>query len=435
MAETSGDRSGRDFWSRPGLAVRGGRLEIAGRDAESLARAHSTPLYAFDLEKIGEQARALQAALGAVGLRHRVQLAMKAQREPEVLAYVRRLGAPGSPQSVGLDVCSPGEVLHGLAQGWQATEISYTGTNVSERDLDVILAHPVHINLDLLSQIRRLGRRAPGRRIGLRINPRAGAAWRGDNESLYSSDRPTKFGIYPEQLKEAVALARDHDLVVDTIHFHVGDGYLSDALPAFGVAVDRAAQAVDAARSLGCAIDTLNVGGGLGVPMAPGDTSLDVTAWARLLADRLAGLDVTVVVEPGDYLVKEAAILLGEIVTVEDRMGARFVGLDMGWNVMNDRFIYDAPFEYVVCARADAPRTVQTTITGHINEGDDLWAEDYPFPEVAEGEIVACINVGGYNQAMQMPHCLRPPAPAVYFDDRVTPPDGAATSPSARRTI
>ena len=42
--------------------------------------------------------------------------------------------------------------------------------------------------------------------------------------------------------------------------------------------------------------------------------------------------------------------------------------------------------------------------------------------EVEEGEIVACINVGGYNQAMQMPHCLRPPAPAVYFEDRVATP-------------
>ncbi len=170
-------------------------------------------------------------------------------------------------------------------------------------------------------------------------------------------------------------------------------------------------------------------------PWQPGDVSLDVDAWAAMLAKHLAALGVTVIVEPGDYLVKEAAVLLGEVVTVEDRMGSRFVGLDMGWNVMNDRFIYDAPFEYVVCGRADAPRTVATTITGHINEGDDLWAEDYPFPEVEEGEIVACINVGGYNQAMQMPHCLRPPAPAVYFDDRVDPSNGGKTSPDSRRNL
>jgi diaminopimelate decarboxylase len=266
------------------------------------------------------------------------------------------------------------------------------------------------------------------------VNPRAGAAWRGDNESLYSSRRPTKFGIYPEQLGEAIARARHHALVVDTIHFHVGDGYLTESLPALEVAVERATEMVRAARAAGCPIDTLNVGGGLGVPMAPGDAPLDVDEWARMLAKHVGALDVRVVVEPGDYLVKEAAVLLGEVVTVEDRMGSRFVGLDMGWNVMNDRFIYGAPFEYVVCARADAARTVVTTITGHINEGDDLWAEDYPFPDVEEGEIVACINVGGYNQGMQMPHCLRPPAPAVYFDDRVAAPSGAATSPSARRS-
>lgn len=412
----------RDFWSRPGLSVDDGRLRIAGRDAEALAREHGTPLYVFDLPWIGEQARRLQGALADAGLRHRVLLALKAQREPEVLAFVRGLGGPGAPGSVGLDVCSPGEVLHGLAHGWEADELSYTGTNVSERDLDVILAHGVHMNVDLLSQIRRLGRRARGRRAGLRINPRSGAAWGGENETLYSSTRPTKFGIYLEQLDEAVALAQESALVVDTIHFHVGDGYLTESLPGFEVAVERAAGAVETARRLGCPVENLNVGGGLGVPMVPGDVPLDLALWADLLARKLTALDVTVVVEPGDFLVKEAAILLGEVVTVEDRTGTPFVGLDMGWNVMNDHFIYDAPFEFVVCARADAPRTVPTTISGHINEGDDLWAEDYPFPQVEEGEIVACINVGGYNQAMQMPHCLRPPAPAVYFEDRPAAP-------------
>ncbi len=399
-----------------------------------MARRHGTPLYAFDLQRIGEQVVALQGALTAAGLRHQVLLALKAQREPEVLAYVRRLGSARDPGRVGLDACSPGEVLHGLAHGWQPDEISYTGTNLSARDLDVILAHDVHMNLDGLSQIRRVGRRAPGRSIGLRVNPRAGAAWRGETESLYSGTRPTKFGIYPERLEEALALAASYDLTIDTVHFHVGDGYLSDALPAFERAVERVAAMVDTVVGAGCAVRCVNVGGGLGVPMVPGDEPLDLAEWAGLLARHLGRFDATIAVEPGDFLTKEAAILLGEVVSVEDRMGVTFVGLDMGWNVMNDHFIYGAPFEYVVCARADAARTQRVVISGHINEGDDLWAEDYPFPEVEEGEIVACINVGGYNQAMQMPHCLRPAAPAVYFDDRVDPSNETATSPDPRRT-
>ena len=44
------------WWDRPGLEVRAGRLSIAGRDAESIAREHGTPLYAHDLVRVEEQA-------------------------------------------------------------------------------------------------------------------------------------------------------------------------------------------------------------------------------------------------------------------------------------------------------------------------------------------------------------------------------------------
>jgi len=408
------------FWSRRGLEIVDGRLTIAGRDVAGLGRAHGTPLYVYDLERVRESARALQAALAAAGLRSRVLLAMKAQHQPELLAFVRGLGPPGTPRSVGLDVCSPGELLMALELGWRADEISFTGTNLSERDLDVILAHPVHVNLDLLSQIRRVGRRGGGRAIGLRVNPRAGAAWKGESESLYSATKPTKFGIYPEQLGEAVALAGEHGLTVDTVHFHVGDGYLSDGL----ADLDRACTVVgDLCRrllGLGCHLREVNAGGGLGIPQLPGEEPLDLDAWAAVLARRFGDLGVTVAVEPGDFLVKDSAILLGEVVSVEDRMGTTFVGLDMGWNVMNDHFIYGMPFPYVLCEKAGAEPVKSVTIAGHINEGDDLWAEDYPLPAVEEGDIIACINVGGYNQAMQMTHCLRPHAAAVYFADRAS---------------
>jgi hypothetical protein len=64
-------------------------------------------------------------------------------------------------------------VIRALECGWRPDEISYTGTNVSERDLDVLVAHGIHLNLDAISQIERYGRRAPGSRIGLRIDPGA----------------------------------------------------------------------------------------------------------------------------------------------------------------------------------------------------------------------------------------------------------------------
>ena len=410
----------RSFWMRPGLEVRGGRLLIAGRDAETLAREHGTPLYVFDLQRVAEMARDLQGALTRAGLRARVRLAMKAQREPELLRFIRGLGAPGTPESVGLDVCSPREVLHGLAHAWLPEEISYTGTNVSERDLDVLLAHPIQINLDLLSQIERVGRRAPGRAIGIRLNPRAGAAWGGARHTHYSmSDKPTKFGIYAEQLEDAVAAARRHDLQIVTAHFHVGDGFLNDGLVAYDIAVAKATAMISRLIELGCPIREVNTGGGLGIPLLPGEEHLDLDAYAAILAKHLGPLDVLVTTEPGDFLTKESGILLAEVVTVEDRLGKTFVGLDAGWNIMHDRFIYDVPFEVALCRAVDAAPAWHVTIAGHINEGNDLFAEDYPFPTVDEGDVVAIINCGGYNQAMTLEHCLRPPAAAVYFDDRL----------------
>ena len=211
----------RTWWRRPGLEAAAGRLHIAGRDAEQLAREHGTPLYVYDLTHIEENVRALQRSLARATRRYKVRLALKAQREPQVLDRVRTIGAPGTPDFVGLDVCSPGEVRYALEHGFPADEVSYTGTNLSERDLDVILPAGVHVNLDLISQIHRYGRRGGGGPIGLRINPRVSAARPESGISFYSGDKPTKFGIYPERLDEAIAVAKSYGLTVDTIHFHV----------------------------------------------------------------------------------------------------------------------------------------------------------------------------------------------------------------------
>ena len=406
------------WWQRSGLEVRQGRLSIAGRDAESLAREHGTPLYAYDLVRPREQARALHDAMARAGLQHRVRLALKAQREPDFLRVLRSLGAPGAPESVGMDVCSPGELTWALDHGWEPAEISYTGTNLSERDLDRILGSGVHLNVDLLSQLDRVGRRAPGSSVGIRVNPRIGAAFAGGAQS-YAGDRPTKFGIYPEQLEDAIGIARRHRLTIETIHVHAGYLYLTESLPTVEETIRRVAVAARTVVAAGFPIREVNTGGGLGVPIRPGDEPLDLDAWADVLARQLGPLDVTVGTEPGEFLAKESGVHLAEVVTVEDRDGITFVGLDTGWNVINEHFVYRIPFHPILCRAADAEPVANVTVTGHINEGNDVFAEDLPMPEVREGDIVAIPNVGSYNASMVSVHCLRPAPTAVSFFDRI----------------
>ena len=395
------------WWVRPGLEPRDGRLTIAGEDAEALARQHGTPLFVYDRTRFAENAGRLAAALAAAGLRHRIRFALKAHPDPRVLEVLRDL--------VGIDACSPGEVTRALECGWAPEEISFTGTNVSERDFDVLLAAPIHINLDAISQVERLGRRDPGRSIGLRINPAAGAGYHAG--LAYSGARPTKFGIYEDRIPEALAAAARHGLTIDTIHFHAGSGWLgADGLAAFEAALARVATIASRLIADGHPIGEVNVGGGLGVPARATETPVDLDAYAGALARHLGPLGVVVGCEPGDYIAKDAAILLGEVVTVEERGGTQFVGLDIGWNVNCSYFIYRYLQEIVVCRAADAPRTETVTVAGHINEAGDLFAEDYPLQPVAEGDIVALLNAGGYHEAMSSTHCLRPMAGAIFLD-------------------
>jgi diaminopimelate decarboxylase len=403
------------WWVRPGLGIDGdGRLAIAGRDAEALARDQGTPLFAYDLDRFVENARAIQDAMAPTGLPFRLRLALKANPLPEVLAVFRGLGDPGTPDSVGIDACSPGEVLRALDCGWRPDEISYTGTNVSDRDLDVLVAHGIHCNLDAISQIERYGRRAPGTRIGIRIDPATGAGYKPHLE--YSGERPTKFGIGLERFDEALAAAARHGLAVDTIHFHAGSGWLAEGLEAFERALPAAVEAVERARAAGHDIVEVNVGGGLGVPARSDETGVDLDAYAAVVARHLGPLGVTVSAEPGDALTKDAAILLAEVVTVERRRDVTFVGLDIGWNVNCAYFIYGFAQEIVPCRDAAAERTERVTVAGHINEASDVFAEDYPMAPVAEGDMVALLNAGGYHQAMSSTHCLRPMGSAVFLE-------------------
>jgi diaminopimelate decarboxylase len=403
------------WWVRPGLDVApDGRLRIAGEDAESLARQHGTPVFVYDRARFGENARRMQAAVTATGLPFRLRFALKANPDPAILGVLRALGEPGTPESVGIDACSPGEVLRALECGWRADEISFTGTNVSERDLDVLLAHGIHLNLDGISQLERYGRRAPGSRIGLRIDPATGAGYNVHLE--YSGERPSKFGIALDRLDEALAVVARHELAVDTVHMHAGSGWLGDGIAAFEAALGPLVEAVARVRGAGHDVREVNVGGGLGVPARADEAPVDLDAYAAVLARHLGPLDVTVAAEPGDFLAKDTAILLSEVVSVEDRRGVTFVGLDMGWNINNAYFIYRFAQEFVVCRAADAPRTERVTVAGHINEASDVFAEDYPMAPVVEGDIVALLNAGGYHQAMSSTHCLRPMAGALMLD-------------------
>lgn len=388
------------WWAREDLGFVDGRLRLAGHDVAALAEQADGPLFLYSAARALANLDRLKAALAQAGRPSRVYYAMKANRFPPLLDALARGGG------CGIDACSPDEVDRALNCGFAAREISFTGTGVSNRDLERLLAHPdLTINCDTVGMIRRIGERARGRAIGVRVNPERGTGYGGAERLTYAGAAVTKFGIYREQWPLALETARAHGLTITSLHFHVGCGYLSDQLAAWDEAVGAALAFLDAAPD----VRTVNVGGGLGLPHRPGDAPLDLGRWAAILKRRFEGRDVTVAVEPGDYIVKDAGLLALRITDVEVKRGVRFAFLDGGFNLAPEPAYYDLPCEPVACVpRTPDPAVWEpVTVAGNINEALDVWAKDHPMPELREGDRVALINAGGYAASMSSNHCMR----------------------------
>jgi diaminopimelate decarboxylase len=388
------------WWARDDLDFENGRLHLAGVDVAARALASDKPLFLYSAARVRENLGRLTEALSRTGQRTRVYYAMKANRFPPLLEAMARW------ELCGVDVCSPDELERALACGFAAHDVSFTGTAVANRDLDRLLAHPdLTINCDSVGMIRRVGERARGRAIGVRVNPERGVGY-GDSEKLtYAGQAATKFGVYRQQWGEALAAARAHDLKITSLHFHVGCGYLDGQLADWEAAVAAGLAFLDDLPD----VATVNVGGGLGLPHRPGDRALDLARWAGVLERLFAGRGVTIAVEPGDYVVKDAGLLALQVVEVERKRDVTFVSLDGGFNLAPEPAYYGLPCEPVACAPRDwkVQRWAPVTLAGNINEALDVWASGHPMPPLAEGDHVALLNAGGYAASMSSNHCMR----------------------------
>lgn len=396
----TGGSARRLWWERDDLHYDGGRLTFAGHDVAALADEAEGPLFVYGAARIAANVERVCAALAATGGDHALYFAMKANRFAPLLRDLARRGR------CGVDICSPDELDHALACGFRPDQVSFTGTGVSSTDLDRLLAHPgLVINCDTIGQIRRIGERAPGRPIGIRVNPGLGTGYQGSERLTYAGERTTKFGIYREQWREALAVAAAHKLPVRSIHFHVGCGYLDRELGGWEAAVASALPFLSAVPEL----EMVNIGGGLGVPHREGDTALDLEAWTAVIRRHFGGSGLKIAAEPGDYLVKDAGMLLLTVVDAEVKRDTRFVFVDGGFNLHPEPAFYDLPCEPAACLpRSQDPAEWRAvTIAGNINEALDVWAAGKPMPDLREGDRIALLNAGGYGSAMSSSHCMR----------------------------
>lgn len=388
-----------NWWQREDLCYKNGALFFAGQSVKDLADQFGSPSFVYSLARVQSNLKRLHNALGRIALPSGYSLlyAMKANRFMPLLTTLKQMGL------CGIDACSPQEVELAVSCGFKPEEISFTAGSLSSKDIGILTRYNgISINCDSIHAIRSWGERKPGTPIGIRVNPAAGVSRANNDRLQYAGCVTTKFGIYREQFDEALAVADQYDLTVTKIHFHTGCGFLTPELAQWDKVIESCLWFVERARS----VTTVNIGGGLGVPHTAEDTPLDLDIWAGILKKHFGSRDLKIELEPGEYVMKDAGLLLLSKTFLETKRETRFLGVDAGFNIAPEPAYYQLPFQPLALS-LDNTEMQLVTVVGNINEALDVWYRDAWLPDMTDQEYVALINAGAYSSAMASNHCMR----------------------------
>lgn len=402
-------------WQSTGLIRRGNKLLLGKLKCESLADEHGTPLYVVNESRMRENIRRVLGEFSKLYERVRLHYACKANSNLAVLAIARQEGC-------FIDAVSAGEIYLALKAGFKPEEILFTGNNIKNQELGFALRTNVRITVDSISQIRRLAELARGNSpgIAIRINPEIGA---GHHDHCITGGRDAKFGVWDDQAREAARIAKQSGIEVIGVHMHIGSGILDvePFLPAIRRLMELAKEVQDESEAI---LEFIDIGGGLGVPYRPEEDELDLPHFASevvhtfLESKETCGIkgEPFLVLEPGRYIVADAAILLTAVNTVKKTPFRTFVGVDAGFNDLIRPTMYGSYHHILNASNMAGPKN-KVDVVGPLCESGDIFARDREIPEPREGDILAILNAGAYGYSMSSQYNSRPRAAEVLVSD------------------
>lgn len=396
--------------------------------------ASGTPLYAYSMDKLSENADACLAFPSAYGLT--VRYAMKACPNGAILKIFNKKG-------IHIDASSGFEVRRAMANGIPAENISLS-TQELPADFAEFVDMGVKVNACSISQLERFGQHynGTGQKVGVRVNPGVGSGGFSASSTGFSKTNvggpASSFGIWHELVEDGTvpSIVEKYGLEVERIHTHIGSG--SD--PAIWQSV--------ATKSLSfCKIfptvTALNLGGGYKVGRNKGEPTTDlqeigapVSDAFRTFAAENDGRELKLEIEPGTYLVAMAGALVSRIqdkvhTTGED--GHVFLKMDAGMTDVLRPSLYGAIHPITILPGSGetsdvGEETESVVVVGHCCESGDLMTPQEGEPEAlgerelrkAEiGDIIVMDGSGAYCAGMSTKNYNSfPEAPEVLVDEQ-----------------
>jgi len=132
------------------------------------------------------------------------------------------------------------------------------------------------------------------------------------------------------------------------------------------------------------------------------------------------GSEIQFKIEPGRYISAECGVLLGTVTAIKNNFENKYVGTDIGFNVIERPILYESHHDIEVYRESSTASTniEEVTIVGNICESGDILVKHRTLPQIFEGDILGIIDAGAYGQVRSSNYNLRLRPAEVFIDNQ-----------------
>ena len=394
-----------------------------------LAAQYGTPLYVYSQAALLRQLKDVQTAFAEA--KPVICYSVKANGN---LSLCRLMGQNGS----GFDVTSQGEFQRALKAGPAGAKIVFAGVGKSDAEIEFALTNGVFLfDVESEQELHAIG--AVAQKLGvkanvaLRVNPDLPPK---THVKTDTSVKGVKFGLDIETIIDVAHGVVGHPgLAVVGLHMHLGSPILK-AEP-YRQGCEKGVALIRAFRAQGHDIKYLNMGGGFGISYRK-DEAKPASAFAEVILPAVRETGCQLILEPGRFIVGNAAILLSRVVFTKDTGGKHYIIQDAAMNDLIRPTLYgsfhrvwpvtpaaDVPVRPDVNGDPDdpdpfraMPNCFQQDVVGPVCESGDYLAKDRPLPAMKRGDLLAVFSAGAYGMAMASNYNSRVRAAEVLVTGR-----------------
>ena len=386
-----------------------GELHCEGVPLSAIAAAAGTPVYVYSADTIRDRYKRLDGALA--GIPHRLHYTLKANSNRALLNVAREMGS-------GADVVSGGELHRALDVGFKPSDVIFGGVGKTADELrEGILAGVLFINVESAAELEMIDhlagqlKRTPS--VGIRVNPEV--SLEAAHEYVKTGHKGSKFGVpYEDVMAIATTALGMKNVKLVALDMHLGS-QLSRIEP-YRVGTERLLELVTELRKVGAKdLAFLDIGGGLGVRY-DSEQPPDLDAFAKSIGPMVKESGLTLVMEPGRFIVGNAGALVSRVLYRKSSGGKHYVIADAGMTELLRPSHYGA--FHRIEAVTEGSDQVTADVVGPICESGDFLALDRKIVDVQPDDLIAVFDTGAYGYVMASNYNSRPRAAEVLVDGK-----------------